>query len=61
MDRANVRAACLKPPPLESKVRISGAAAGPLSSLWLLEAPTADVQEGKPSFKVGRIFPPSAT
>ncbi len=33
----------------------------PLSSLWLLEAPPADVQAGKASFQVGRIFPPSAT
>lgn len=61
VNRANVRAACLQPPPLESKKAISGAAAGPLSPLRLLEAPPADVQEGKASFQVGRIFPPSAT
>lgn len=33
MTGANVRAACLQPPPLESKRTISGAAAGPLSPL----------------------------
>lgn len=62
MNRPIFRVACLKPPPLESNREVSGAAAvSPLSSLWLLEAPPADVQEGKASFQVGRIFPPPAT
>lgn len=39
LKRPNVRAACVKPPPLESKRKISGAAAGllsPLSGYWKL-------------------------
>lgn len=34
MKRPNVRAACLKRPPLRSKRNVSGAAAGPLSPLF---------------------------